>query len=179
MFKRAVIFFATVFLLAESSLACVGKTVNVGYVDTKNEEIMGNIFARLILERTGTTAKLKKYNNTTSLLNAAQAGDVDLFVFSNEQIKSVTNGKTKDEAKTEFNVKFNLVWLKSVSAENQEYLVPIIRKDTLKKFPALPKLIEKLEGKLNTKILTELNSQLKEKSMKDVVKDFLKENKLI
>lgn len=179
MLKRLMYLFVSLIFFADLSLACVGKTVYIGYVDTKNEEITGNIFARLILERTGTTAKLKKYSTPVALLNAAQSGDVDLFIFSEEHIKAAVNVKSREDAKTEFNVKYNLVWLKPISAENYDFLVPIIRKDTLKKFPALPKLLEKLEGRINNRVLAALNAQLKDKSMKDLVKEFLKENKLI
>lgn len=179
MLKRFLVFLLVTFIIVKVSYGCVGKTIYVGYVDNKNDEITGNIFARLILERTGTSAKLKKYNTPSDLLSAAQSGDVDLFIFSEDELKKVGSFSSKEQAKAEFNVKYNLVWLKPIISEQREFLVPIIRKDTLKKFPALPKLLEKLEGKLNSKILAELNNRLAEKSMKELVKDFLKEHKLI
>jgi len=179
MFRKIVLSFIVLILVADISLACVGKTIYVGYVDNKNEEIMANVFSRLILERTGTTAKLKSFKSAKALINAAQGGDVDVFVFSDEQIKEIVNSINHENAKTEFNVKYNLVWLKPLISAKNEFLVPIIRKDTLKKFPALPKLIEKLEGKLNVAVLSNLAASLKNRNMKDVVKDFLKENKLI
>ncbi len=179
MFKKSLLVAFILLISATYSVACVGKTIYVGHGDSKQEEIMGNIFSRLILERTGTTAKLKKYGSPKALLDAAQNGEVDIFVLSDEQIKTFGNGGSHDELKTQFNVKFNLVWLKPILSEKNEFLVPVIRKDTLKKFPALPKLIEKLEGKINKSVLENLAALQKNKSLKDIVKDFLKENKLI
>lgn len=179
MIKKIAMSLVMLLIATDISIACVGKTIYVGYVDKKNDEIIANVFSRLILERTGTTAKLKKFNTPNAVLTAAQNGDVDLFVFSDEQIKNVINSPSHDDAKNEFNVKYNLVWLKPIVSNKMEFFVPVIRKDTLKKFPALPKLIEKLEGKINNSTLNHLNTMLKNKSIKDVVKDFLKENKLI
>lgn len=166
-------------IFADVAIPCVGKTIYVGYVDSVNEEILGNILSRLILERTGTTVKLKKFSNPVTLLQGSVNGEIDLFVFSEEQVKKATNLSDKEKSKSEFSVKHNLVWLKPLIADKQDFLVPIIRKDTLKKFPALPKLIEKLDGQINTAILNNLNSQLTKKKMKDLVKDFLKEKNLI
>ncbi|MCX7990498.1 MAG: hypothetical protein N2999_00475 [Proteobacteria bacterium] len=174
------IFFTVLFvvLLIRISDACVGKTIYVGHLSGKGDEIVGNILARLITERTGTSVKLKKYNDTSSLLKAGTGGEVDIFVVDDRFIAETTGLKNRDEAKNIYNVNHNLIWLKAIN-EKEDFLAPVIRKDTLKKFPALPRLLEKLTGLINNTQIEELKTEVEKKGMKDTIKDFLKKKSLI
>ncbi|GAA0739409.1 glycine betaine ABC transporter substrate-binding protein [Clostridium oceanicum] len=61
------------------------------------------------------------------------------------------------------------------------YAAPIIRNDTLKKYPELKKVINKLDGKISDEEMREMNYQVDKlgKSPESVAKEFLKSKKLI
>lgn len=176
--KKFLLVLFLVFTIAEISIACVGKTIYIGHLSGKNDEILGNILSRLITERTGTSVKLKKYTDANSLLKASTGGEIDIFVIDDKFISETTGSKNREEAKNAYNVNYNLVWLKAIN-EKDDFLVPVIRKDTLKKFPALPRLLEKLTGIINNPQIEEIKLDVEKRGMKDAVKDFLKKKSLI
>jgi osmoprotectant transport system substrate-binding protein len=55
----------------------------------------------------------------------------------------------------------------------------VVRKDTLKKFPALARLINKLGGAIDLATMQKLESGVSGGNAKDVARKFLKENRLI
>ncbi|SHI47042.1 osmoprotectant transport system permease protein [Clostridium cavendishii DSM 21758] len=61
------------------------------------------------------------------------------------------------------------------------YAVPLVREDTLKKYPELKDVINKLSGKLNDETMRDLNYRVDElgESPESVAKDFLKKQGLI
>ncbi len=179
MFRRVLIAFLMIILLQGISDACVGKTIYIGHLDTREDEIISNILSRLITERTGTSVKLKKFNNTGAIIDAASSGEVDLVVFDSKKVSSFSKTVDFDKSKNDFNTRYNLVFLKPLIEQKDDYLVPIIRKDTLKKFPALPRLIEKLNGLLLPSIISDLVKDAEKKGVKDTVRDFLKSKSLI
>lgn len=179
MFRRLLISFLIFFCFQGISFACVGKTIFIGHLDTKEDEIISNILSRLITERTGTSVKLKKYSDASTIINAASSGEIDLFIFDNIKISSFSKIADFDKAKSDFNTKFNLVFLKPLLEHKNEYIVPIIRKDTLKKFPALPRLIEKLNGLLPASVVSNLVKDAEKRGIKDTVREFLKSKSLI
>lgn len=179
MLRKLLVLLLVLFVFTNYSHACVGKTIYIGYVDSKEEELVSNVLSRLITERTGTSIKLKKFSNIQSLLQASASGDIDLFVFDSNEVKEISKITDFQKAKTEFNTKYNLVFLKPLMESKNDYKVPIIRKDTLKKFPALPKLIEKLNGLFNEFTISELVNQADKRGIKEAVKDFLKSKNLI
>jgi len=180
MFRKWLLIFLTTFAIGLNiSYACVGKTIYIGHISSLENEIIGNILSRLITERTGTSVKLKKFSNTNALFQAAVNGEIDLFMFDSNEIKTIVQTTDFEKAKTDINTKFNLVLLKPVYETKAGYNVPIIRKDTLKKFPALPRLIEKLNGNLAPQIISELTKEVDRRGIKDIVREFLKSKNLI
>ncbi|MCX7769671.1 MAG: hypothetical protein N2202_01155 [Proteobacteria bacterium] len=179
MFRRILVSLLLFFCFYGISNACVGKTIYIGHLDTKEEEMVSNILSRLITERTGTSVKLKKYSNVSALLNSASSGEVDLFVFDSNKINELSKTTDFEKAKSDFNTKFNLVFLKPLLESKSDYTVPIIRKDTLKKFPALPRLIEKLNGLVQPSVISDLVKDSEKRGTKDTVRDFLKSKNLI
>lgn len=176
--KFSALIFLFIFYLSDISHACVGKTIYIGHLSGKNEEIIGHILSRLITERTGTSVKLKNYADVQSLLKASTGGEIDIFILDDKILFETTNQKNREEGKNIYNVKYNLVWLKPFN-EKDEFIVPVIRKDTLKKFPALPKLLEKLNGLINSNQIEELKAEVEKRNIREVVKDFLKKKSLI
>ncbi len=176
--KKLLIVIFILLILNGISFACVGKTIYIGHLSGRSDELMANILSRLITERTGTSVKLKKYPDMSAVLKAGQNGEIDIFTLDEKSAFETAGVKSREQAKETYNVKFNLVWLKPV-VEKDDFLVPVIRKDTLKKFPALPKLLEKLNGIINNVQLEEIRQDADKRGMKDAIKDFLKKKGLI
>ncbi|NRZ12475.1 glycine betaine/choline ABC-type transport system substrate-binding protein [Clostridium beijerinckii] len=61
------------------------------------------------------------------------------------------------------------------------YAIPVIRDETLKKYPEIQPLVEKVGDLLNDDVMSELNYEVDElkKDPKDVAVDFLEKNGLI
>jgi osmoprotectant transport system substrate-binding protein len=58
-------------------------------------------------------------------------------------------------------------------------VAPVVRKDTLKKFPALSRLVNKLAGVIDDAAMAELIRESSGKPARAVTKTFLKKRKLI
>ena len=61
------------------------------------------------------------------------------------------------------------------------YAAPIVREDTLKKFPKLKGVVNQLAGKISEKDMAEMNAKvdLDKQDPRDVAREFLKKNGLI
>jgi glycine betaine/choline ABC-type transport system substrate-binding protein len=92
-----------------------------------------------------------------------------------------------DAVKTRYNEELNLVWLQPfgfseprvIAATIPAQAAPVVRKDTLKKFPALARLINKLGGTIDAATMQRLEAAAGKGTVHDVAKDFLKTNHLI
>ena len=84
----------------------------------------------------------------------------------------------------------NLVWLEPFGFSDAGVLggkggktpfvaAPVVRKDTLGKFPALPRVINKLSGKIDNKVMSRLVAESGNGNAKKATRKFLKENRLI
>lgn len=79
-------------------------------------------------------------------------------------------------------IKYDLVVLEDdKEALVQHRAVPLVREETLEKYPELKGALDKLTGKLTDSTMSELNYKVDEELQKpeDVARDFLKENGLI
>ncbi|NIQ96905.1 MAG: hypothetical protein GWN87_24035, partial [Desulfuromonadales bacterium] len=89
--------------------------------------------------------------------------------------------------KATYNEELNLVWLKPFGFENKSVgpdgvaaeAAPVVRKDTLKKFPALARLINKLGGRIDAASISNLETAAKGGDSKKVAREFLRQNRLI
>jgi osmoprotectant transport system substrate-binding protein len=89
--------------------------------------------------------------------------------------------------KERYNQDLNLVWLKPFGFSDARYApegtvavaAPVVRKDTLKKFPALARLINKLGGSIDDSTMKELETASAAGNSRDVARKFLKENRFI
>ena len=89
--------------------------------------------------------------------------------------------------KERYNQDLNLVWLKPFGFSDERVApegtvaeaAPVVRKDTLKKFPALARLINKLGGAIDLETIQKLETASAESSSRDVARKFLKENRFI
>jgi osmoprotectant transport system substrate-binding protein len=89
--------------------------------------------------------------------------------------------------KERYNQELNLVWLEPFGfvdprlapAGTVAEAAPVVRKDTLKKYPALARLINKLGGVIDQATMQKLEAAAGSGNAKDVARKFLKDNRFI
>lgn len=182
-------------LPAASANACVGKALVVGVVDTPQQQILANILAILIGERTGTTVKVVPAASHAAAHDALLKAELDMYVEYTGigQVEILKAAPVAEQAalykavKERYNQELNLIWLepfgfvdpKLAPAGTVAEAAPVVRKDTLKKFPALARLINKLGGTINQATMQKLEAGVKGDNAKEIARKFLKENRLI
>jgi osmoprotectant transport system substrate-binding protein len=174
--------------------ACVGKTVFLGRMPGREQEILTEMFSWMVSERTGTTIQIKTLADSRSMHAALQTAEVDLGledqgVALREILGQPASGTGADQRETvrrEYEQRFNLVWLEPWGMTGRPagpaapgLVAPVIRKDTLKKFPALSRLVNKLSGAVDDATLARLVQESEKRPARDVAKQFLKEKRLI
>lgn len=173
-----------------SALACVGKTLHIASSGSVQQEILANALALLISERTGTTTKVDRFSDARAAHDAIGKADLDIVVAYTAQARSeilnkpaiAENQALYDAVRDDYNQNLNLVWLAPFGFSDARLgqAAPVARKDTLKKFPALARLINKLGDIINDATMAKLEGQVKGgKTAAEVARAFLKESKLI
>ena len=185
-------------VLSSPARACVGRTILVGYYDAPEQVMVANLLAVFIDERTGTTVKLSRFRTREEAFDAIRHDKVSLYTDYSSILLSKFAGerpagddeKNFARLKEVLDRKYNVVWLaafgydryfpeKANNGERPGQAGVMLCKDTLSKFPALPKLLGKLRGVLDNETMASL---LREASMSDpktVARRFLKTRKLI
>jgi len=182
--------------------ACVGKTIFVGRLPGREQEVLAEIFSWMVSERTGTTIQVKTFADSRTTQTALQGADIDLYledqgVAMREILGlpvSANQADLRETVRREYEQRFNLVWLEPwgmtgrsaqvavagpAVAATPTLVAPVIRKDTLKKFPALSRLVNKLAGVIDNATLAKLAQESERRPAREVVKQFLKEKRLI
>lgn len=196
--KRAIILFVSIMLFVSVNLssACVGRTIYIGQEKNPESMILTEMLAILIRERTGTTAVLKVLKQNENGHDMLEKGDIDIFVeYTGKSFVEVLKRKDileKDKVseivRQEYQKRLNLVWLEPFGFESKIYKLelpccpaPVIRKQTIKNFPALPRLLNKLGGIVDDKVRDELLEKVNNsmESITDIAREFLKWKKLI
>jgi len=145
--------------------ACAGYTIIVGSDGSQRQELMTQIMAELIRQRTGTKIQFARFGSQEELLAAAERHDVDLLVVASTQIDLINQEK--------------LQLLKPFGFQNDQ-VMPAFQVATLKRFPALQRLVNRLAGIVDDATLLSLEENLKTaKNLRAVAKKFLTEQKLV
>ena len=191
---RYVLILSVLGLFIAPAYACVGKTLVIGSTGGLQQEVLANMLAQLISERTGTSVKLVSHDTSSSAHQALLKDELDIYVeytgVGQLEIlgaEPVTDSEQLYKAvKARYNEELNLVWLKPLGFEAElqgmeisTQAAPVARKDTLKKFPALARLINKLGGKVDAETIARLETEAAQRSAKEVARGFLKQNLLI
>ncbi len=182
----------------ESSNACVGKSLVIGSVNGPDNTVMAEMLSILITERTGTTVVVKYFHDYKSLGEAMKKSELDIMLDYTGRCYIDVLGKQPetDAAKVFSSVKevyqrdMNLVWLEPFGFSDSGVLggkggktpavaAPVVRKDTLGKFPALPRVINKLSGKIDNAVMSKLIAEGGNGNTKKATRKFLKDNRLI
>ena len=150
-------------ITAANAHACVGRKLVIGSIEADRPGMVNRILSILIHERTGTTVEVKYFPDRGKLLAAVKKHKVNLYVDYvdraidrlNIDVSSTDRSEKFKAVKRQFDEELNQVWLKpmgysGISPDGQA-LGPasiVVHKDTLKKFPALPRLLEKIGTKV-------------------------------
>lgn len=186
------------FLLSGASLAwaCVGRKIVIGYRANTEQRILSELLGILIEERTGTKITFKEFDDTMELHRALEANEIQMYVeYTGVGLTEILGSepisdpkKVYKKVKKEYNKNFNLIWLKAFGFNNHDaeykeltsagiplYAAPLVRKDTLKKFPALSRLLNKLNNKIDNKTMDSLIQEVEKqgKEPKQVASRFL------
>lgn len=195
---------AIILTLSANAYACVGKTLVIGCAGSPDVAVVSQMMAVLIVERTGTTVVVKHYDSFDKCLEALKACDVNMMIdfTGRSYVEGLGNPPESDadkvfnEVKDVYQRKMNLVWLEPFGFTNTNAMdpkkagstpmiaAPIIRKDTMTKFPALPKVLARLAGKLDNDTVAKLAASIgkddkEDKKAKKVVRKFLKDKRMI
>lgn len=182
-------------LAAPTLHACVGKTLLVGSLEDPQQQLLAQMLSILISERTGTSIKIVPMEGHAEAHEALLRADLDMYV-EYTGIGQVTILKDPPIAdpdllyravKERYNQELNLIWLKPFGFADARIApagtvadaAPVVRKDTLKKFPALARLINKLGGAIDTSAMEKLEKESTSGNYKEVARKFLKENRFI
>jgi osmoprotectant transport system substrate-binding protein len=170
--------------------ACVGKTLHIATAGSVQQDILAHALATLISERTGTTTKVDHFSDAQTAHDALGKADLDIVVAYTAQARSeilkkpaiAESSALYEAVREEYNQNLNLVWLAPFGFNDAKLgqAAPVARKDTLKKFPALARLINKLGDSIDDATMARLEGQVKSgKPAAEVARAFLKESKLI
>ena len=150
--------------------ACAGYTITVGSDGSRPQELLTQIMAELIRQRTGTNIRLVRYKSEAELLAAAGRHDIDLLVATLDPAVQIGQQPFSEQ---------KLLVLQPFGYLDSR-VVPVFRVETLKRFPALRRLVNRLGGKIDDDTLRRLAAQLDdEQNVRAVAKKFLAEQKLV
>lgn len=175
--------------------ACVGKTLLIGSTGTVQQDVLAQLLSVLITERTGTSVKVVEFASHEAAHEALLKADIDMYVeytgIGRVQLlkqAAIADADALFQAvKETYNQELNLVWLKPLGFAEASIAppgavaeaAPVVRKDTLKKFPALARLIDKLGGKIDGDTIAGLERLAADQPPHQVARGFLKQQRLI
>ena len=185
------------FLWSANSFACVGRTLYVGSLDTTEDKVLAQMLVLLINERTGTTVKIRYFDNNEALYNALKENDeekrADIIVENTNDalalLKKPQPGdldQTYRQVKELYESELGLIWLNpfgfkhGTGDEQQTVSAPLVRRDVLTNYPLLPRVLNKLAGAINDETFSTLTAKVKDgEKPQNVSKDFLRARKFI
>lgn len=182
--------------------ACVGRTIVVGYYDSPEQVMVANILSVFIDERTGTTVRMTRFGSRDEAFEAMRRDRISLFADYSGIILSRFGGedpgpdpeKNFSRVKELLNKKHNILWLEPFGYDRHfpsggpgagaKEAAPgaaglMLCKDSLSRFPALPRLLAKLRGTLDNGTMEELLREADRSDPKAAARKFLKSRKLI
>lgn len=181
--------------LAGQAAACVGKTLTLGTTADPQQTLLAEIVALLISERTGTAVTIEQFESPAAIHDAQMRANVDITIGYTAlgQLEILGGDPIEDPAdlfqavKSRFSQDMNLIWLEPFGFDRQvqsaalvsDQAAPVVRRDTLRRFPALARLIGRLGGTIDETTLAALEQKSRDQAARDVARTFLRENRLI
>ena len=173
--------------------ACVGKTLYLGRLPGQEQEILAELFVWLVSERTGTSIEVKAFSDSRATHSALEEAKIDVYMeetavalhdILGRSGKVPAGEEARQIVRKEYAERYNLVWLEPWGLGHGDggspsKVAPVVRKDTLKKFPALSRLVNKMAGVVDDAAMEQLLAESAQAPVRDVTKKFLKQRKLI
>ena len=175
------------FSIVQYGYACINKEINIGVVDTIEGKLYSELIATLILERTGVKVGRYYYKTVDELEKAVVEQKVEMILLNTSEALhqlGLQVGKTAREdyetVKAAYDEHKGMIWLRPFDFTTGDgFTAPVISQSILDKFPAMPRIIDKLSSKLDEETRTRLIAQVQSMKTRRVAKDFLYENRLI
>ncbi|MEA1866763.1 MAG: glycine betaine ABC transporter substrate-binding protein [Thermodesulfobacteriota bacterium] len=187
------------FLPANTLHSCVGRLLVVAVSNSQDQIIMGQMMSVLINERTGTTVNITQPGDLKACHKAVLEGNACIYISyigvaqADRGVADAVNDPQESYilVSQSFLEKFDMVWLKPFGFQgpltNEAHsredrgtpAAPIATKDTLRKFPVLDRVINKLGNRIDNNIMEELRKKTENRDVKKVVREFLKAQNLI
>lgn len=193
--KKTILIFCAILLVSASanSLACVGRTLVIGSLNTPNDKLLTQLMAVIIVERTGTSVNVEYFDSQDALYEAIKKKEVNVLSENTGRAMQLLGMEPAGDAdsiysavKKAYREQLGLVMLEPFgaptgSAGDTLFMdVPIVGAGVLTNFPVLPRVLNKLAGitqiKNYPKLLASVESGDKPTQ---VAKDFLKMKRLI
>ena len=191
--------FMFLLLLPNPLHTCVGRLLTVAVGNSIDQVIIGQMLSILINERTGTTVNIAEPGDLESCHEMVLKGKADIYISYIGMARATTGGSSKvnDPQKAYTLVRqsyleeLGIVWLKPFGFQGPltweanckkgvaTLAVPVASQDTLRKFPVLDRLINKLGGRIDNKTMAELRKKTERQDVKEAVREFLKTQRLI
>ena len=186
-----------IFLWSANSYSCVGRVLYIGSLDTIEAKMLAQMLVLLINERTGTTVKMRYFDNTEALYNALKENDeekrADIIIENTADalafLKKPQPGdldQTFKQVKEIYESELGLIWLKPFGFKNatgdemQTISAPLVRRDVLTNYPLLPRVLKKLAKAINDEAFSTLTAKVRGgEKPQNISKDFLRTKKLI
>ncbi len=191
--KQAIFIIVLLLLYSPNAESCVGKTLNIGVTESLEGQVLAELLATLVNERTGTSMEITYYTDVQELYDAVKVEKVDISIENTARAMQLLNMPQESDVQKAYEVvKVNyakekgIIWLKPFGFMNGSggatpaYTATILRNEVLGSYPALPRLFNKLGRTINDETYTKLMKSAESgKNPKSVAKDFLKSKKLI
>jgi glycine betaine/choline ABC-type transport system substrate-binding protein len=186
-----------VLLWTTNSFACVGRVLYVGSLDTTEDKVLAQLLVLLINERTGTTVKIRYFDDEEAMYNALKENDeqkrADIIIENTDDALAILKkprpgdlDKTYKQVKELYESELGLIWLNpfgfkhATGDEKQTISAPLVRRDVLTNYPLLPRVLKKLAGAINDESYLNLTAKVRDgEKPQNVSKDFLRIKKLI
>ncbi len=186
-------------ILAPNASGCVGRILTLAVSNSPDQQVMGAILSIYINERTGTTVKLIHPGDIQACHQAVLSGKANLYINYLEPAGKILDLRRDREDNPQklyilvsqgFLDRFKLVWLRPlgykgplngnlVPGKDASLAAPVVSVETLRKFPVLDRLINKLGGKIDNNTLERLGSKSGGQEPEKTARDFLKALRLI
>ena len=190
--KKTILLLMLITVLAPRAYACVGKTLTIGATSSLEEQVLAELIAAMINERTGTSVQVRSFASSRELAEAVKTEQVDISLGNTTRALVTLNKRPETDpdkalamVRAIYEREHGLVWLKPFvfrngGSEGLSYTATILREEVLKNYPALPRIIGKLSAAVNDKAYSGLIRSVEAgERPKKVAKDFLKSKKLI
>lgn len=189
--KKSLVYAACCLLLltfTSTSYSCVGRILNLTVNESPEQQVIGHIMATYITERTGTTVNIVKSSEDTG---AECPSDICInYVNTGLAGMSAEDQGSDDQenyslVKEHYRDNEGLIWLKPfgykgpVQGQESSMAVPVANDESLKKFPILHRVINKLGNLITDSSLQELLKQAESGDAEGTAKEFLKAKNLI